>query len=83
MRRWVIPLVTAGLLAAGGSVATADEPVVRTESGAVRGRTEGTTRVFQGIPYAAPPVAGPAPARAVAGRTGRHHARPGLRAVAR
>ena len=33
-----------------------DQPVVETHSGAVRGTTTPTTDVFQGIPYAAPPV---------------------------
>ncbi|TDC98289.1 carboxylesterase family protein [Actinomadura sp. 7K507] len=42
---------TAELSAAGGHV-------VRTEYGAVRGKADGPVRVFQGIPYAAPPVGG-------------------------
>jgi para-nitrobenzyl esterase len=59
-RRWLTALVLAGVVAAvvvpAGSVAAADDPVVRTGSGAVRGQVLGNTRVFQGIPYAAPPV---------------------------
>ncbi|MFJ8964603.1 carboxylesterase/lipase family protein [Lentzea sp. NPDC102401] len=53
--RWVVPLVAAGLLAST-AVASADDLVVRTGYGAVRGESGGSTRVFEGIPYAAPPV---------------------------
>jgi para-nitrobenzyl esterase len=53
-------LVSAGVLATvpapAGSAATAGAPIVRTGAGAVRGQEFGSTRVFQGIPYAAPPV---------------------------
>jgi para-nitrobenzyl esterase len=55
----MMPLVAAGLvvglLPAGSAVAVGD-PVVRTGAGAVRGQVLGDTQVFQGIPYAAPPV---------------------------
>ena len=44
----------------GGTSRTAStvaaSTVVRTDAGAVRGRVDSTARVFQGIPYAAPPV---------------------------
>ncbi|MFZ3573442.1 carboxylesterase/lipase family protein [Streptomyces sp. BH097] len=39
-----------------GGNALASSAVVRTDAGAVRGRADSATRVFQGIPYAAPPV---------------------------
>ncbi|MFG3258292.1 carboxylesterase/lipase family protein [Streptomyces sp. NPDC048172] len=67
----VVTLLTAALLSTGSTVGAgaADAPspergahgpaastVVRTDDGAVRGRAESTARVFQGIPYAAPPV---------------------------
>jgi para-nitrobenzyl esterase len=51
--------VTAGLLTGGGTATagtdSASGTVVRTEYGALRGTADGATRVFQGIPYAAPP----------------------------
>ncbi len=53
-QRWLVPLVAAGLLA-GTTAATADDSVVRTADGAVRGEVSGHTRVFEGIPYASPP----------------------------
>ncbi|MEU3643105.1 carboxylesterase family protein [Lentzea sp. NPDC034063] len=52
--RWMVPLVAAGLLAST-AVASADDLVVRTGYGAVKGEASGGTRVFEGIPYAAPP----------------------------
>lgn len=59
-RRWWVPVLTAGVVAAvlvpGGSAAATGDPVVRTGAGAVRGQVFEGTRVFQGIPYAAPPV---------------------------
>ncbi|WP_242908995.1 carboxylesterase/lipase family protein [Actinomadura terrae] len=65
----VVVLLTAALLSGaivGGGAADALSPgrgdhgpaastVVRTDAGAVRGRVDSTARVFQGIPYAAPP----------------------------
>ncbi|MEU0880169.1 carboxylesterase family protein [Lentzea sp. NPDC005914] len=53
-QRWLVPLVAAGLIA-GTTAAHADDSVVRTGFGAVRGEVNGHTRVFEGIPYAAPP----------------------------
>ncbi len=41
------------------STLAARSPIVETPSGALQGRSEGSLRVFKGIPYAAPPV-GPA-----------------------
>jgi para-nitrobenzyl esterase len=49
-------MVAAPVLALTGSAAATGEPVAATGSGAVRGQVLGDTRVFQGIPYAAPPV---------------------------
>ncbi|MFC5827191.1 carboxylesterase/lipase family protein [Nonomuraea insulae] len=51
-----------------GDNTSAASTVVRTDAGAVRGRVEATARVFQGIPYAKPPVddlrwASPQPAK--------------------
>jgi len=48
--------VVAAVLVPAGSAAAAGDPVVRTGGGAVRGQAAGNTHVFQGIPYAAPPV---------------------------
>ncbi|MFE3202599.1 carboxylesterase/lipase family protein [Embleya sp. NPDC059237] len=66
----VVVLLTVALLSSpmvGGGAAHALSPdrgdnspaastVVRTDAGAVRGRVDSTARVFQGIPYAAPPM---------------------------
>ncbi|MEV6862242.1 carboxylesterase family protein [Streptosporangium subroseum] len=41
---------------AGRAPERAHEDVVRTDAGAVRGTVTGEHRIFQGIPYAAPPV---------------------------
>ncbi|MFF3444401.1 carboxylesterase/lipase family protein [Streptosporangium sp. NPDC002721] len=53
---------------AGPAPDRSDESVVRTDAGAVRGTATGEHRIFQGIPYAAPPVgelrwSSPAPVR--------------------
>ncbi|MEV4255135.1 carboxylesterase/lipase family protein [Spirillospora sp. NPDC049652] len=45
-----------GLSPVRGDNGPAASTVVRTDAGAVRGRIESNARVFQGIPYAAPPV---------------------------
>src|SRR5262249_49050370 len=37
-------------------MAQSDAGIVRTEEGSVRGRQVGSTWVFEGIPYASPPV---------------------------
>ncbi|TCO44608.1 para-nitrobenzyl esterase [Kribbella antiqua] len=54
-----LSLVLTGVLV-DGAAAESDPPaqqdVVRTEAGLVRGKTTGEARVFNGIPYAAPPV---------------------------
>lgn len=47
-----IPIIVLAAVALAGAQA----PVAATASGAVRGRREGTLRVFLGIPYAAPPL---------------------------
>ncbi|MER7050920.1 carboxylesterase family protein [Streptomyces sp. NPDC000351] len=51
--------ITAGLVSATGTAAATDHgagPVVRTDKGTVRGTVTDTARVFQGVPYAAPPT---------------------------
>jgi para-nitrobenzyl esterase len=59
-RMWLLALVSAATLVSVlvpvGAAAAASDPVVRTGDGVVRGQALGETRVFQGIPYAAPPV---------------------------
>lgn len=42
--------------AEAGSPAVQENPIVHLASGAVRGHLDGSTAVFKGIPYAAPPV---------------------------
>ncbi|RZQ60838.1 carboxylesterase/lipase family protein [Amycolatopsis suaedae] len=56
--QWCVPLALVAVLAASGTsqAAIPDDAVVRTEAGAVRGTVTEDARVFQGIPYAAPPV---------------------------
>ncbi len=49
-----LALLPAGLLVSSASAA--EQNVVRTDAGLVRGTTSGEARVFNGIPYAAPPV---------------------------
>jgi Carboxylesterase family len=49
--------LVAGTAAAAPATRTADgDPVVRTAGGLVRGIVTDDHRIFQGIPYAAPPV---------------------------
>lgn len=50
-----LALVPAALLV-NSATASTDPGVVRTDAGLVRGQATATTRVFNGIPYAAPPV---------------------------
>jgi para-nitrobenzyl esterase len=49
-------LVLWALLAVGIASFGASGPKVKTKSGTIEGKEEGTVRVFLGIPYAAPPV---------------------------
>jgi para-nitrobenzyl esterase len=53
-RRLLACAVAAASLAASADADTA--PVVTSPAGAVQGASDGTTRVFKGIPYAVPPV---------------------------
>ncbi len=75
--------MTVGTLLAAGPVTTAaaaDEPVVMTDKGAVRGKLTNGVRESQGIPYAAPPVGADrwgSPRPAAAWRTVRDATRPG------
>lgn len=56
--RMVIAATAAAILLGqtGVATATADNAVVRTDSGLVRGTVSAQYRTFQGIPFAAPPV---------------------------
>jgi para-nitrobenzyl esterase len=57
--RWGVALVSAGLLTSAVSVAEASESrqaLVRTDSGWVQGAQARDHVVYQGIPYAAPPI---------------------------
>ena len=45
-------------LAFAGTAAFAEAPLVDAPAGAARGTTDGTVRVFKGLPYARPPVQG-------------------------
>ncbi|MEV6671871.1 carboxylesterase family protein [Streptomyces sp. NPDC051162] len=70
--------------AAGGDTVASHGPVIRVETGALRGRAELGTWAFNGIPYAAPPTgerrwSPPAPAAAWSGV--RDATRPGNRAM--
>lgn len=53
-----LALVPAALLVNSASAAQPESaaPVVRTDAGVLRGSTSGEAQVFNGIPYAAPPV---------------------------
>lgn len=52
----VLALSALLLTAAAGSAAAKQAPVLHLASGSVRGYLDGSTAVFKGIPYAAPPV---------------------------
>jgi para-nitrobenzyl esterase len=57
MKRIATVLVAASLgLGSGFAFADAANPTVTVESGGLAGAREGTVEVFEGIPYAAPPV---------------------------
>jgi para-nitrobenzyl esterase len=53
--RWLVALAALVLLPVGPAAAAAG-PVVHTDAGPVRGTTVDGLRLFQGIPFAAPPV---------------------------
>ena len=66
------------------ALARTTRDVVKTRAGAVRGLAHGAYRVFQGIPYAAPPVGRCVGVHPSPRRTGRAYAtRPGLAVPAR
>lgn len=46
----------AALSSSALAAAPAQDPIVNAPAGSLQGRSEGTLRVFKGIPYAAPPV---------------------------
>ncbi|GAB3950944.1 carboxylesterase/lipase family protein [Kribbella albertanoniae] len=56
MTKKLLALLTAVLLPLAIPAPAAASDVVQTDSGAVRSKTVGQARVFDGIPYAAPPV---------------------------
>ncbi|WP_433160580.1 carboxylesterase/lipase family protein [Kribbella sp. CA-247076] len=58
LRRRLVPAVALALVCVGVLVsgASAASDVVRTDAGLVRGTSVGEARVFNGIPFAAPPV---------------------------
>jgi len=56
-REFVIGAAAAAFAVRGGAWAQeAGGPLVKTRSGALRGAYSGSTRVFRGVPFAAPPV---------------------------
>ncbi|MFF0270948.1 carboxylesterase/lipase family protein [Kribbella sp. NPDC004536] len=73
MKRILAVMVAGGLLVAFAGRSEAAQPeVVRTDAGAVAGKVVGDSVVYDGIPYAAPPVGGlrwkaPQPVRAWTG----------------
>jgi para-nitrobenzyl esterase len=54
IRNWV-SISILGIVACG-ICAASSAPQVKTRSGMVEGKDDGTVRAFLGIPYAAPPV---------------------------
>ena len=83
--RWIVLLISVALLAGCGTPAPpADPAVVGTTAGPVRGSVQDGYRLFQGIPYAAPPV-GPMrwqpPVAPAPWRTVRDAVNPGIRCV--
>ena len=58
MAKWLMAGVAmaAAIVGTPATARDASGPVVTAPAGTVQGRTDGTIRVFRGIPYAAPPV---------------------------